>query len=75
MFGMVPFRGGNVARRKDPWDMGSVFESFFKDSLFPTLFSNNGLMKVDILKMIRITCVTEPRYGQKEIYLESKILC
>ncbi len=48
MFGLVPFRGGNVERRRDPWDMNSIFESFFKDSLFPAFYSNSGQMRVDI---------------------------
>jgi len=48
MFSLVPFRSGNVDRRKNPWDMGSIFEDFFKDSMFPTLYENSGQMKVDI---------------------------
>ncbi|MEL7564259.1 MAG: Hsp20/alpha crystallin family protein [Dehalobacterium sp.] len=48
MFSLVPFRSGNVDRRKNPWDMNSIFEDFFKDSMFPTLFENSGQMKVDI---------------------------
>lgn len=48
MFNLVPFRGGNVERRRDPWDMNSIFEGFFKDSLLPAFFSNSGQMRVDI---------------------------
>lgn len=48
MFGLVPFRGGNVSRRRDMWDMDNIFESFFKDSMFPSFYANSGQMRVDI---------------------------
>lgn len=46
MFGLVPFRGRNIVR-KDPWNLDSIFEDFFNESMFP-VFGNQRQMKVDI---------------------------
>ena len=46
MFSLVPFRNRGLARREDPWDIDSIFENFFNDSLFPAF--GNAQMKVDI---------------------------
>lgn len=48
MFGLVPFRNGEVGRAKDLWDMDGIFESFFKDSVLPGFYANSSYMKVDI---------------------------
>jgi HSP20 family protein len=53
MFGLVPFRNGGVDRRKDLWDIDSIFENFFNDSVFPAFFANSGQMKVDIKENAR----------------------
>jgi len=48
MFGLVPFRSGAVGRRRDLWDIDSIFENFLNDSMFPALYANSGQMKVDV---------------------------
>ena len=48
MFNLVPFRNRGLARRVDPWDIDSIFENFFKDSLLPASVFGNAQMKLDI---------------------------
>lgn len=45
---MVPFRSGGTEKRRDSWDLESLFDGYFKDSVFPSFFSNSGQMRVDI---------------------------
>jgi len=51
MFELVPFnrrRNQMQNRDRDVFDLDRVFENFFNDSVFPSFFSNSGMMKVDI---------------------------
>ncbi len=51
MFGLVPFeKRRNQLQTRDPglFDIDRVFENFFNDSVFPTMYSRSGMMKVDI---------------------------
>ena len=48
MFNLIPFRNRGLVRRMDPWDIDSIFESFFNDSLFPASAFGSAQMKVDI---------------------------
>ena len=48
MFNLVPFRNRGLARRVDQWDIDSIFENFFNDSLLPASVFGNAQMKVDI---------------------------
>lgn len=45
---IVPFRSGGTEKKRDSWDIENLFDSYFKDSVFPSFFSNSGQMKVDI---------------------------
>jgi len=48
--GLVPFnrRDSIAARRYDPWDFGSIVESFFNDSFFPAISSFANPIRTDI---------------------------
>lgn len=51
MFGLVPFeRRRNQLQTRDPglFDIDRVFENFFNDSVFPSMYNRSGMMKVDI---------------------------
>lgn len=51
MFGLTPYhqRNGSVDRRaREPFDLESVFEHFFQDTVFPSFYSNSSQMRVDI---------------------------
>ncbi|MCX7924057.1 MAG: Hsp20/alpha crystallin family protein [Clostridia bacterium] len=50
MFGLTPYnrRNNEAARRNDIWDLRSVFNDFFNDSLFPTAFGTAHPIKADI---------------------------
>ena len=50
MFGLTPYNRRNTpaAGKNDIWDMRNVFEGFFNDSFFPTVFSSSGAIKADI---------------------------
>lgn len=49
MFNLVPFRsGGADRRRRDLFDIDSIFENFINDAMFPAFYANSGQMKVDI---------------------------
>jgi HSP20 family protein len=51
MFGLIPFdRRKNQLQTRNPglFDIDRVFENFFNDSVFPTMYSSSGMMKVDI---------------------------
>jgi HSP20 family protein len=61
VFNLVPFRNRSLGRRRDFWDMDSIFESFFNDSMFPFYFTASGQMKVDI------------KENEKEYVLEAEI--
>lgn len=47
MFGLVPFRKGNLGSRRDPWDVDSIFENFFQEPWLPVSLVNSQ-MKVDV---------------------------
>lgn len=63
MFGLVPFNSkrNDVTRRDGIWDLRSVFDEFFNDSLFPTAFSGAGSIRADI------------RETEKEYVIEAEI--
>ncbi|HNX28745.1 MAG TPA: Hsp20/alpha crystallin family protein [Syntrophomonadaceae bacterium] len=50
MFDLTPFgrRNSLAQRNRNLFDIDDVFESFFNDRFFPTLYSNSAQMKVDI---------------------------
>ncbi|MFZ5969238.1 MAG: Hsp20/alpha crystallin family protein [Bacillota bacterium] len=51
MFGLTPYNRKNrgIERRpRDIFDIETMFEEFFSDTFFPSVFSNSGQMKVDI---------------------------
>jgi HSP20 family protein len=50
MFGLTPFKKnqGLSMGNSDFWDIDSMFENFFSDSVFPVFYSNSRKMKVDI---------------------------
>jgi HSP20 family protein len=50
MFGLTPYRKNqDLGRSKnDLWDLDSMFENFFNDSLFPAFYNNSNHMKVDV---------------------------
>jgi len=59
MFDLVPFRS---QLGRSLWDMDSIFDNFFKDSmLFPGVFINPNYMKVDI------------RENEKEYILDAEL--
>jgi HSP20 family protein len=72
MFNMVPFKNSGMVRRGNPWNIDSIFENFFNDSMFQTFFPNNGLMKVDIKENDREFVIEADIPGAKkdEINLE-----
>lgn len=64
MFGLVPFeRKGRGIQRKngDYFDIDSVFENFFNDTMFPLFYRNSSQMRVDI------------RENDKEYILEAEL--
>jgi len=71
MFNLVPFRNNGMIRRRDPWNIDSIFESFFNDSIFPAFFSNSDL-KVDIKENDREFVIEAdiPGANKDEINLE-----
>ncbi|MBP8988694.1 MAG: Hsp20/alpha crystallin family protein [Clostridia bacterium] len=52
MFGLIPFeRRRNELRPsadERPLDIDRIFENFFNDAIFPTFYSQSGMMRVDI---------------------------
>jgi len=50
MFGLTPYnrRNQEVARRGNVWDLRSLFDDFFNDSLFPAFFHEGHPIKADI---------------------------
>ena len=48
MFGLIPYRKNLIQAPQSIFDVENLFNSFFRDSFFPTLIQNVGEMKVDI---------------------------
>lgn len=50
MFNIVPFarRNSGVQKYNDLFDIENMFEGFFNDRFFPTLYKNSTQMKVDV---------------------------
>lgn len=51
MFELVPFnrrKNQMQSKGRDIFDLERVFDNFFNDTVFPSYFSQSGLMKVDI---------------------------
>lgn len=50
MFGLTPYnrRNMNVQRARSFFDVDSLFENFFNDSFFPSLYGFGSQMRVDI---------------------------
>ncbi|HPF44432.1 MAG TPA: Hsp20/alpha crystallin family protein [Syntrophomonadaceae bacterium] len=63
MFDLTPFarRSSLAARNRNMFDIDDIFENFFNDKFFPTLYSNSAHMKVDI------------RENEKEYILEAEL--
>jgi HSP20 family protein len=73
MFNLVPFRSGGVERRdRDLFDIDSIFENFFHDTMFPAFYANSGQMKVDIKETEKAYVVEAeiPGVQKDEINLE-----
>jgi len=50
MFDLVPFarRSSGIQKNNDLFDIEGIFENFFNDRFFPSLYKNSAQMKVDI---------------------------
>ena len=49
MFGLVPYRRNSGLKKRDSfWDIGSMFEDFFNDSLLPAFFTPVSSMRADV---------------------------
>ncbi len=50
MLGLVPFERKNneIQRYNSLFDIDRIFENFFNDTVFPSLYSNSSHMRVDI---------------------------
>ncbi|MGI6118976.1 MAG: Hsp20/alpha crystallin family protein [Desulfosporosinus sp.] len=50
MFNIVPFvrRNSGIQKYNDLFDIDNIFEGFFNDRFFPTLYKNSAQMKVDV---------------------------
>jgi len=50
MFDIVPFarRNSGVQKYNDLFDIENIFEGFFNDRFFPTLYKNSSQIKVDV---------------------------
>lgn len=50
MFDLVPFarRSSGIQKYNDLFDLENIFEGFFNDRFFPTLYKNSVQMKVDV---------------------------
>ncbi|BAE85456.1 Hsp20/alpha crystallin family protein [Desulfitobacterium hafniense] len=64
MFDLVPFEGRNSGlprKSRNLFDIDSIFENFFNDTLFPAFYSQSGQMRVDI------------RENEKEFIVEAEL--
>ena len=63
MFGLTPYnrRANEIARREDPFEIGSMFDEFFREPFMPALFSASNPIKTDI------------RENEKEYVVEAEI--
>ncbi len=50
MFGITPYnrRNRGLIRRNDFWDIDSIFESFFNEPFFPSVFTRVNPIRADI---------------------------
>lgn len=50
MFGLTPYnrRNNEVTRRNEVWDLRSLLDDFFSDSLFPSVFNSAHPIKADV---------------------------
>jgi len=75
MFGLVPYRRGSGLRKRDSiWDIGSMVEEFFNDSLIPTFLTPANPMRADIKETENgyIVDVEVPGVNKEDIKLELK---
>ncbi|MEL7658163.1 MAG: Hsp20/alpha crystallin family protein, partial [Bacillota bacterium] len=64
MFDLVPFEGRNSGlprKSRNLFDIDSIFENFFNDTLFPAFYNQSGQMRVDI------------RENEKEFIVEAEL--
>lgn len=75
MFGLVPYkRNSGLRKRGSFWDIGSMFEDFFNDSLLPTFFAPVSAMRADIKETENeyVIDVEVPGVKKEDIKLELK---
>lgn len=75
MFGLVPYRRGLGLRKNDSvWDIGSMVDDFFNDSLIPTFLTPVNPMRADIKETENeyIVDVEVPGVNKEDIKLELK---
>ncbi|HWQ73141.1 MAG TPA: Hsp20/alpha crystallin family protein [Desulfitobacteriaceae bacterium] len=74
MFNLVPFAGRNsgIQRSRDLFNIEDIFENFFNDRFFPSLYKNSSQMKVDIKETEKeyILEVELPGIKKEEVNLE-----
>ncbi len=74
MFNLVPFAGRNsgIQRSRDLFNIEDIFENFFNDRFFPSLYKNSSQMKVDIKENEKeyILEVELPGIKKEEVNLE-----
>lgn len=63
MFGITPYnrRGNEISRRNDPFDVRTIFDDFFGESMLPAFFTAANPIKTDI------------RETEKEYVVEAEI--
>ncbi|MDQ7092304.1 Hsp20/alpha crystallin family protein [Desulfosporosinus sp. PR] len=63
MFDLVPFskKQSNIARSSDLFNIEDIFDNFFNDRFFPSLYKNSAQMRVDI------------RENEKDYVLEAEL--
>jgi len=80
MFDLTPFRPREsvLPRVFNPFDIQSVFENFFNDSMLPSFYFNSGQMKIDIKENEKNYIVEAELPGVKKdqisIDIENKVL-
>ncbi|NSW89398.1 MAG: Hsp20/alpha crystallin family protein [Firmicutes bacterium] len=75
MFGLIPYRRSSGLRKRDSfWDIGSLIEDFFNDSLIPTFFTPINPMRADVKETENeyIIDVEVPGARKEDIKLELK---
>lgn len=75
MFGLIPYRRSSGLRKRDSiWDIGSMVEDFFNDSLIPTFLTPVNPMRADVKETENeyIVDVEIPGVDKEDIKLDIK---